>query len=778
MTTQKRFLQKFITRLAFAAVLFFCYPATSQTRATGRYQCYILSHILSKSNILKEVFKQNSALPFSEAGALYEQPLILSDINDFPFNIYFTLPKNALITTEKAAYYNKRPPLPNAFFAFMNKKLASNGVATSLYSAPSFPRGNNQGFEETTFSSSLFATLTAGGGFANPMEDAFRAFGGDDEATLIIAFRLEEVVDELYDPFDEDTLSLDKKESFLSLLVESLAKTQKHCRVIVLFTYGDEARLISPTSISGTDAFLDALIDKDNKFALCVTLKSSGENSITSGGSHTVAPSHLLRLVTDAFYNSLTPYSIKGGSISTMHRLDLLQTSPRANKFLAANIPTCAVEFNTLTTAPASIAKVLTNAAVAFGKGGAASIASSDKRSLGIKLGQKTFWISERLSITLFLIFTGLSILLLIEFTLSLRSGRGTDFHKQMIRDITHLIYLIPLTIAVMVLALFLGQSFSTVLYKAFSLNIFARLSVKTFMAFFLVSLYFVVILQVQGALISSAYSYFILVVALFNIYLFTSIDISLFYLFLVQYIIVFFSRFAQKTLKICLFFVVMCLPLVPYAIQFVKYLKSSTWDIFINSSFSLNLLTSLFMLPFALVWLRILVRLNSKWASRKLKALTILRQNTLSVAGFVLILIGLLIAVVRFIPLQYKERANEPHLLIKKREGMVTLSIEDHKYFDETSRALHIECLTESERLIVLVRGNVAIPITYSDYPFVTYPATKTCVFKLPPNCPKSLTLNYIAQSLTPATVKVIATFPDGKDEYNESSASIFTMR
>lgn len=686
------------------------YAASTTPRLTGRALCDSLTQRLLKNNTLISL---NNAQGLA---TLSTNPLILSDTNDFPFNISIDIPQ----LTEKS------------------------------YRAPTNVSANST------------------------------------STNFVVVFLIDEV-----DRTLEKTSGLD----FLTLLLGRLLSTDKKCSTQLLFAYDMVSTLNNPAEKSGIDTFLDALVDKSDTVAIIIRLKEENKRApatIVSGGDGAVTPSFLTRLVTGAFDNIGIPYELRGVLLSSFYRLKLLESSPILDKFLKSLIPALTITLNTNNTSQSEMARLISSIIVNYGNDAASKkgVFEWDRRSNAWTLGvfgvQRTFWISEGVTTTLFLIITFFAILLSVTWTANLFNSNRLD-STYVRRDIIHLIPLVPLLITMIVLSLMAGESVAIRFNNVFRVTVWARLAIKIFMAFFFSSIFFLIVIKIQGTLLASSYSFFITIIAVLNIFLFSSLDISLFYLFCFEFLVLYFSRFATRTYQIFIFFFLLGAPFIPYLIEIVKDVKPDVLQTLTHSTLIFNILFSFVFAPFSLIWLRILVRLNSRWKtiSKPLSLINAIKpRESLALKNAVVFLTasialggGLFFGVNLIGDVKHKisntrlggedvVTTNHPQIgmhspFIKPCNGTIDYVIEDKRYGSDLARELKIRLNDDPERVLITVRGLVALPITYSDFPYVTNSLLKSSTFLLPPNPPKVLTLTYLASPLTPSVIKIQATYP-----------------
>ena len=566
----------------------------------------------------------------------------------------------------------------------------------------------------------------------------------DFRTDFIISFTVEEAL---------------RHKEYISAITKAISEVHKKCTVRIAFTYGDYSRLQIPDKITGTEVLLESVMNKNRTSALCIKF-TKGKNAIIPGGDGNTTPSWLTELAANAFYSQGIFYELKGGIISSLYRITFLQNDEKTSRFLKAEIPAAGIELNPEKISADETASFLSEIVSSYNP---ADTTEWDSHTNQIVIGNKIIWIREKITTILFLAVTFASLLALSELSFLRKRSRNN-----ITKDVMHLWYLIPLTVLATTLSFIIGQELSSLLYKWFFIDSFTKIAVKLFSGFLLTSLYFLLIIRVQGILVSNAYAYFVTLSGIINIFLFSCIDISLFYLFTAEYIIIYLSRPVKKTYILAFFFLLLLVPLMPYSVQLIKYISPSALPRLINSSFFMNMIIAFGFLPFEFIWLRILTRLNKKWTESDADTKRFIKQNIAAVASAVGIFAVILITVSLLIPEKYKtvKKSSETVFIRKGTEDLLDVSFTDYRFFGETARIIFIETAEQCESCTVSIKGENSQPVLYSDNLYISDTKTNTDSFRLTVFPPKKMQFSYIADNTTDSTITVSALIPYQTEE------------
>lgn len=551
-----------------------------------------------------------------------------------------------------------------------------------------------------------------------------------------------------------------KNLDIVSNILKKIENAKRNCDVKIVFTYGDDSKFSLKNKRTGTQSFLENLVSKDKTSVLLVRFVQDKKTAITTGGKDEVSPAWLVQLVTDSFFKNDIFYEIKGDYINSLYRLGFLKTTERLDEFLSEEIPSALVELNIEDAVRSKnggdVVKFFETLVESYN---VEKTENWDRHANQFTILGRTFWLNETVTTILFLMVTFFGLFAFSEFSFFMNHTK-----KNIKKEVLRLIYIVPVTVFVTTVSFFLGQFVSAFFHKFFNINDFSQIAIKLSSAFIVISLVFLLALKIQKDVFSRAYSYYVTISGIINIVLFSCIDISLFYVFAIEYIIIFLSRRTTRTYAISLSFIFLFLPLVPYAVQLVRYTNSHFWETVTNASVFANVAIAFGFLPFELLWMRILARLNQKWKSADLNTKRFVKQNILAVAGAVAIFAVVLAVMTAIIPEKYKiTEEKEIAITDDANSDEISIFYEDKTYFGETTRILTVETENQAESCNIFVIGNDDVPILSSNSLYDT--VGKTNEFLLTVFPPKLMQFSYIANDKTNSTIQVEAIFKDGEE-------------
>ena len=135
---------------------------------------------------------------------------------------------------------------------------------------------------------------------------------------------------------------------------------------------------------------------------------------------------------------------------------------------------------------------------------------------------------------------------------------------------------MIPFTLAITFLSLYLGQFTVGLLSKIINMNPVIQYGIKLIFSMIFISIFFVVQGILKISITAFLYGYLITIVSIFNIFLFSTRDLTLFIIFVTEYIIIYLSRRAKRISSVIFYFLLMLLPFLPYAVIIIKNARDS----------------------------------------------------------------------------------------------------------------------------------------------------------------------------------------------------------
>ncbi|MBQ5849001.1 MAG: hypothetical protein IIW49_08840, partial [Treponema sp.] len=472
------------------------------------------------------------------------------------------------------------------------------------------------------------------------------------------------------------------------------------------------------------------------------------------GGGDT-SPLWLVKRITNALIKNDISFKLRGNTITSLYRLNILQEDNRTSLFLSEGIPTIGINFSVKNLSDSTLSDFFQTLINSYTQN---DTNKWDRHFISFTLGNKIYWVSENTTVFIFIFLVILSLFFICEFSF-------TFSHKkhQIKNDVIKLWYILPISALITTLGFVLGQYIALLFYKLLGIDPFIQLVIKFIIGFILVSLIFFFWIKKQGILTEDSYIFLVSISSIINIILYTLVDISLFYVFAAEFIIIYLSRHTKKTVSLSIMFLLMLLPFLPYAIQIIKYLKPQAVQNLSNNSFFANFIISLGFLPFEMIWFRILARLNKIWENTDTDVKKFRTQNIIAITTAVIIFTILLIIITIFIPDQYKRRRTGMPAFetILKHDDKIKISYNDNNYFGETIRTLNIDLGEIAEQCSIKVSSETKNPIIYSDESYTVTQNDESDIFSTPIWPPKELEFNYIASPDIDSTITVEAIYP-----------------
>ena len=262
-------------------------------------------------------------------------------------------------------------------------------------------------------------------------------------------------------------------------------------------------------------------------------------------------------------------------------------------------------------------------------------------------------------------------------------------------------------------------------------------------------------------------YTYLTTISCIFNLILFTLIDISLFFLFLIQYIIVLISKNIKKIIPLSVLFIFLLFPYIPYFVQFLKYASANSFEKLIDSSLAVNISVSFAILPVQLFTMRLISKLKSLLLSTDEKNRRFQKQNIIAIMSSFALFLLIFIIILNFLPDTFSSQTKETEnkTFITQKDDLILLDYIKYSYLEETTVFLDITLLKNAEQCQISVSNEDKNPVVYSDEPYISNKETHTDYFLTPAFPPKKLNFKYISKNEEKSILTVKCVFPT-KDE------------
>ena len=518
----------------------------------------------------------------------------------------------------------------------------------------------------------------------------------------------------------------------------------------ILFSVLDDSPLDSENSIKGTEVYASSVDDSDSMAAIAVSFSDGYKAKIhTSGKSHT-SPLWLTKDISDAFFNLRKNYSIED-RLSAIYRLGILKGKERLSFFFNNEIPAIELElpFSFQLTPLKEFAKNYNPA----------ESLEWDMHYIYINRGNffRAVFISERAIIISCLTVGILTLLILCVFSFV---GTHGERHKV---EFLRSIYIIPFTIAVSFLSITMGQALAAFLSTFLSLNPIIQYGIKIVFSMLFISLLFTVQRLLKFSITVFIYGYILSVISIFNIFLFTTRDLTLFVIFAIEYLITYLAKNSKKLTSSIFFFILMLLPFIPYGIVIVSKAEEAELLKAVFTPPMGNLLLVFAILPFQISWLRLLIFFNIVAGARGYTTKKIILNGLLSTIAILVFISCIICAISHFI---YKPQVRAAQKIEKnfKREELFTLSAKISQNEFSGMSTNHISILSEIPALryeVTLYGEGSEHPIYDSIYAFKanTSPdGNDSYTFVIPDYPPQSITIDYASDIKAKARIEVTA--------------------
>jgi len=181
------------------------------------------------------------------------------------------------------------------------------------------------------------------------------------------------------------------------------------------------------------------------------------------------------------------------------------------------------------------------------------------------------------------------------------------------------------------------------------------------------------------------------------------------------------------------------------------------------------NILLSVTLVPFNLLWLRILARMNIKADTRKN---LLFRYGAVGVCAIVLLTVFSAVTIHLMGKLFFRNVVLDRRLVTvqdAKANLLSSVTVYDTEYYGGKIRRVEIICHDEAERCEIYVNGSAANPVYFSVYEYES--VGRIARFLLPDKPPKKFSVQY-SPDPSPCEIVVMNYFPQGTaDQYGRES-------
>ena len=544
-----------------------------------------------------------------------------------------------------------------------------------------------------------------------------------------------------------------REDAFVDLLEFIDGLEDRKTDVIVLFSALDDS-----TNIKGSEVFADELYDTDTPFSLAVKFDAIQKNRILTGARERITPFWLTRQVTDAFIRTQQEFEI-GNTLASLYRLGILKGDERMGHFIKNKIPSIAIELkDDEKNSGFDFLKTL------IGKIDINDSGEWDTHYVFMELQRpfKPIWINERMFLISCVAVMTLSLLLLCG--VSFIGETGARYKRDFIRSW----YMIPITIGTSVFTMIFGQWLLQTVEAFRTMNPIFQFGGKMIFSTMFISTTFLLQEKMKLPIATFVYGYVTSIIATINMFLFSSVDITFFVIFGIEYLLIHFSRPAKRIPFVAFWAAVMLAPFAPFAYSLVREATLDTLSSIVFCSWQTNVALAFAIFPFEMMWQKILVRVNIMIG---IKGFGIVRAITTYIASILILLAiatGSLFAIKKFLYVENLDIPQKVNLRNDDEEHFLSMSVVENEFLGMNTNHLKIKCKKDALRYSVTIRGKTQMPIYESTYDYFISDENEV-TFKIPDYPPRNITIDYAADPKHESKIEVAAIFEEDGELFKE---------
>ena len=505
----------------------------------------------------------------------------------------------------------------------------------------------------------------------------------------------------------------------------------------VVFCYESTINLPRQNIIYGSDVFARSLNTNQENAVLLFNL-SAKKNAIISGSNGRHSPSWMLKDMFDAFSDAKITEGLPLCFISQVADFTF-STDRRFLSFLEAEIPCISADIRVSDKAE----QVIINCINLYDS---SRFEQDDSHAFMFRLFGKRIWLSE------YRIVSSLIIIIVLGFVLVFITGFvNRTLRKEFWHEIRSNWYVIPVIYILSVLGFFAGKG----LYKLFvspantSYTVFGCIILQISIATLLVSVFYMLNLSLLKKYTTRSLDFILVIDTFINQLIFTLLDVSLFPIFLMIFIVSVISLIFRRNWIHIILFVFLIVPFLPYINALFTISDSEKLHNMLVKSNTLPLLLSFILLPVYLMWLRILNAIKKRYPKKRVYALVMS-------GAYVFIFIAALI-LNRTIYSNKKSPTRELKVIPLEQSSEIydfSISYSDKTVFSDIIRKINVSAATAPVySALKIISSDGLQPVLYSENDFVSEQAD-TVVFSVPLYPPQQLEFNY---GCTPAAQTIL---------------------
>ncbi len=537
----------------------------------------------------------------------------------------------------------------------------------------------------------------------------------------------------------------------------------------VLFAYGEKQKIEKQDMIFGTQVFVESL-NSNLEYTAFIFDLAAFRNTVETISSGISSPSWLIKDTFNSCNELSVDFELPKFFLSQILTYKFIHNR-QLSIFFENDIPAIILNFDSESSQKNKGENVKAAAINLLENFNSNSLRNWERHFSIIKLFGRYRVFSERdmLRIILPSILAWLIFIALLFFV-------NTRLKKRAWSTIGKIWYSVPLLYGILFLCFMISRQIFLNIFPEISNaeGVFAILITQILFSLFASLCFFILILALNFRFDENSVDYLLVICCFINQSVFILVDISLSPIFLTICLFSLIALTVKNNFLHVLIFILMILPLVPYAHSVVSFSNTRDLAQFIKTNKLINFIIPLALYPNFLILFRTLTSMRSQKPKGKL---SIFSKILIGSAAYFIFTGAILIAQGLFRTKQLNARLVPSPGIVLSPEGnnFIDISYNDNKIFDDIIRTLNIQLEKDCILCDVQIVSRAQNPILYTDNEYTTI-TSKSIRFKIPDYPPHNMTFSYGASS-QPCKITVSAVYEDdekGSFKFISKSLSI----
>lgn len=576
---------------------------------------------------------------------------------------------------------------------------------------------------------------------------------------------------------------LKNKESFL-ILFNKVKQASFNYNLTFLITSCDNQILDGNNNMTGTNLYCELIEGFESSFSISVLLDSTEQTFITPGTKKNVTPLWLTKLLVDSLNEQKVENTIKGNLFLSLYRLSAFKDSKRLTPFFNKNIPSIELEIEKNKFDSEKLSEIFFTI---FNNFNNLKDFQEEIHYIPVKFKTKTYWITEGITIYLLLFLITISLIIFCDFEFIFRNKHSvkTLNTKRAVRNI----YLLPILIFLIFICIQCAQLLSYLFYKITKAYPEIILLLKFIFSLIFISIIFSLESKSKKRKILFSYEYFLIISSLSNVFIFSIVDISFFYIFTSIYLICILSNLIKKVLPFIFVVFAICIPYLLIIQHFLSYsdLNEIYNYIFISPLYNLLIGSAITPIFILLLKLSFIIKNNSLTKNKAKTTLPFeqlkkIIQSKFSKKVFIvetilLILTSTIILIIgsysrkKHITFFLKENLKPQIIDLTQNEPkLLKASYSDSHYYGGTTRSIKIDTTNNAQRVEIFVTGQTDNPIFNSAFTYSQTENSNKVKFDLPDFPPKKFTITFTPDNSKESNIEIVSYYKNDNYKNNQN--------